>query len=105
MKEFKTSMIKGFKNELDAKIIRLQNGNCLDDDTFEVVVPYESNAVGCGFGCQIHCITSGFICAIDKNRMFIIRKNENSFYYKYLHMFNVSCQSEPKEKIYLSIWI
>jgi hypothetical protein len=56
------------------------------------VLAFEKNAVGCGYGCQMHSLSSGFICAIDTNRMFFIDNYETGGYNKYFEFFNKKCE-------------
>lgn len=92
IKEFKKERVKNFEDELQARISSLQKSDCLKDDTFAAVLPFEKNAVGCGYGCQMHFLSSVFICATDKKRMFFIDNYEIGQYNKYFELFAKKCE-------------
>ena len=92
IKEFKNQKVKNFEDELQARISSLQKSDCLKDDTLAAVLPFEKNAVGCGYGCQMHFLSSVFICATDKKRMFFIENFEIGQYNKYFQLFAKKCE-------------
>jgi hypothetical protein len=88
---FKKSKIKNIEKELKKKIEYLRSGDCNLNKTLIDILLYETHAISCGFGCQMHSAASGFICAYNLNRMFLIKNYENGKYDKYFKYFDEKC--------------
>ena len=65
IKMFKIESIKSFKVEIDSKIAKLRSKDCHSEKTLISELIYQTHGMGCGFGCQMHSVISGFICATD----------------------------------------
>ena len=91
IKSFKYSRIKNFEKEIQTKINYLHNGDCYSNKTLIDILLNETHAISCGFGCQMHSAASGFICAYDLNRIFLIKNFENGKYNKYFKFFEEKC--------------
>ena len=103
IKSFKQEKIKHFEKEIQSKIEYLRGGDCYFNKTLVSVIMYEPHGVSCGFGCQMHSAASGFICANDLNRLFLIRNYQNGNYNKYFKFFDEKCKDAKYSTNYLSI--
>lgn len=92
IKTFKKEKIKHFEKELQSKIEYLRDGDCFLNKTLILLLVYEPNGKNCGFGCQMHSAASGFICANDLNRLFLIQNYENAKYNQYYTFFDEKCK-------------
>ena len=102
IKKFQKLKIKDFENEIQSKIEYLRSGDCNLNKTLISVILYESHGINCGFGCQMHSAISGFICANDLNRLFLIKNYKNGKYNKYFKFFDEKCKDMSYSNNYLS---
>jgi hypothetical protein len=97
---------KSLENQLalQKKIEDLQNIKKCNNDSI-ICVLGETKPYECGFGCQMHQISSGFFCSLEKNVIFNIKNYESSLFQKYLINFNNKCQNKGYNKsFYISIY-
>ena len=91
MQSFKKEKIRNFEIALQMKIENLRRGDCNLNKTLIAVMEYESHAISCGFGCQMHYISAAFLCSIEKDRLFLVKNYEKSKYNKYFAFFDEKC--------------
>ena len=101
IRTFKNEKIKPFQNEIQSKIEYLRSGDCYLNKTLISVILYEPHGINCGFGCQMHSAVSGFICATDLNRLFLIKNYESGKYNKYFKFFDEKCKDMNYSSKYL----
>lgn len=104
IKMFKRESIKSFKQEIDSKIAKLRSKDCHSEKTLISELIYSTHGMNCGFGCQMHMVVSGFICATDLNRLFLIKNYEKASYNKYFSYFDKKCENMTYSKNYLGIY-
>ena len=92
LKSLKSEMIKSFEDELQTSISSLQNSDCLKEDTLAADLYFVKNGALCGYGCQMHSLASGFICATDLSRMFFVDNYNAGGYHKYFEFFSKKCE-------------
>ena len=99
---FKKEKIKQLEDEIQSKIEYLRSGDCYSNKSLISEILYEPHGISCGFGCQMHSAVSGFICATDLNRLFLIKNYENGKYNKYFKFFDEKCKDMNYPSKYLS---
>ena len=92
-----------YSDIVQRKIELIQNkSDCYYSRNLIIDLIYQPDGINCGFGCQMHSIASGFLCAFDTNRLFLIKNYENANYQKYFVNFNDKCKNYKYSKNYIS---
>ena len=103
VKAFKKEKTNYFEAEIKSKIEYSRSNDCYSNKTLSLVLLNERQQKNCDFGCQMKFVSSGFMCATDSNRLFLMNESLNGKYKKYFKFFNKECNKMNNSTIDMDI--